>query len=45
MHKAYLSNTLIVVIALEKETDPFQPCREGEEVLGSEYPYLVSLEH
>jgi hypothetical protein len=40
MDKAYPSKTPIVVRALEKDTDPFQPCQEGEEVLGSECPYL-----
>jgi hypothetical protein len=23
--------------------DPFWPCQEGEEVLGSEYPYYLSV--
>jgi hypothetical protein len=40
MDKAYPSKTIMVVRALKKDTDPFQPCQEGEEVLGSEYPYL-----
>jgi hypothetical protein len=40
MDKVYPSKTLMVVRALEKDTDPFLPCQEGEEVLGSEYPYL-----
>jgi hypothetical protein len=40
MDKVYLSKTPIVIRALENDTDPFQPCQEGEEVLGSEYPYL-----
>jgi hypothetical protein len=30
----------MVVRALEKDTNPFWPHQEGEEVLGSEYPYL-----
>jgi hypothetical protein len=38
--KAYQSKTLMVVRALEKYTDPFQPCQEGEEVLSFEYSYL-----
>jgi hypothetical protein len=40
MDKAYPSKTLMAVRALEKDTDPFRPRQEGEEVLGSEYPYL-----
>jgi hypothetical protein len=38
--KVYLSKTLIVVRALEKDTDPFWLHQEGEEVLDSEYSYL-----
>jgi hypothetical protein len=34
----------MVVRALEKDTDPFRPCQEGEEVLGSKYPYLSVIE-
>jgi hypothetical protein len=30
----------MVIRALEKETDPFRPRQEGEEVLGYEYSYL-----
>jgi hypothetical protein len=40
MDKAYPSKTPMVVRVLEKDIDPFQPHREGEEVLGFEYPYL-----
>jgi hypothetical protein len=40
MDKVYSSKTLMVVRALEKDTDPFWSCQEGEKVLGSEYPYL-----
>jgi hypothetical protein len=40
MDKAYPSKTPMTMRALEKETDPFQPRQEGEDVLGSEYPYL-----
>jgi hypothetical protein len=40
MDKVYPSKTPMVVRALEKDTDPFQPRQEGEEVLGSEYSYL-----
>jgi hypothetical protein len=32
--------TPMIVRALEKDTDPFRPKQEGEEVLGAEYPYL-----
>jgi hypothetical protein len=40
MDKAYPSKTPMVIRVLEKDTNPFQPRQEGEEVLGSEYPYL-----
>jgi hypothetical protein len=30
----------MIVRALEKDTDPFRPKQEGEEVLGAEYLYL-----
>jgi hypothetical protein len=40
INKAYHSKTPMVVRDLEKNTDPFQPHQEGEEVLGSKYPYL-----
>jgi hypothetical protein len=40
MDKAYALRTSMVVCALEKETDQFIPKKEGEEVLGTEYPYL-----
>jgi hypothetical protein len=40
MDKAYPSKTRMVIRALEKDTGPFRPHQEGEEVLGSEYPYL-----
>jgi hypothetical protein len=43
MDKAYPSKTLMVIRGLEKDTDPFRPCQEGEEVLGSEYPYLSAI--
>jgi hypothetical protein len=43
MDKAYPSKTSLVVRALEKDSDPFQPRQEGEEVLGSEYPYLSAI--
>jgi hypothetical protein len=41
MDKVYRFKTPMVVRALEKDnTNPFRPHQEGEEVLGSEYPYL-----
>jgi hypothetical protein len=40
MDKGYPSKTLMVIRVLEKDTDPFRPRQEGEEVLGSEYSYL-----
>jgi hypothetical protein len=40
MDKAYPSKTPMVVRALEKDIDPFRPRQEGEEMLGSKYPYL-----
>jgi hypothetical protein len=43
MDKAYPSKTLRVIRALEKNTNPFRPRQEGEEVLGSEYPYLRAI--
>jgi hypothetical protein len=44
MYKAYPSKTLMVIRALEKDTNPFWPCQEGEEVFGSEYPNLSVIE-
>jgi hypothetical protein len=43
MDKVYPSKTPMAVRALEKETDPFRPRQEGEEVLGSKYPYLSAI--
>jgi hypothetical protein len=43
MDKACPSKTPMVVRALEKDFDPFRPRQEGEEVLGSEYPYLSAI--
>jgi hypothetical protein len=40
MDKAYPYKILMVVRVLENDTDPFRPRQEGEDVLGSEYPYL-----
>ncbi len=44
MDKAYALRTSMVVCALEKETDQFIPKKEGEEVLGTEYPYLSVID-
>jgi hypothetical protein len=44
MDKTYSSKTPMIVRALEKDTDPFLPHQEGEDVLGSEYPYLSAIE-
>jgi hypothetical protein len=38
MDKGYLARTPLIVHALEKDTNPFRPKEEGEEVLGQEYP-------
>jgi hypothetical protein len=43
MDKAYPSKTPMAVIALENDTDLFQPRQEGEEVLDSKYPYLSAI--
>jgi hypothetical protein len=43
MDKDYPSKTTMVIRTLEKDTDPFRPHQEGEEVLGSEYPYLSAI--
>jgi hypothetical protein len=43
MDKAYPSKTPMVVRALEKDTALFWPCEDGEEVLGSKYPYLSAI--
>jgi hypothetical protein len=40
MDKAYSIRTPMFVHALKKDTDPFRPKEEGEEVLGEEYTYL-----
>jgi hypothetical protein len=34
MDKAYSARTPMIVRALEKDTDPFMPKEEGEDVLG-----------
>jgi hypothetical protein len=43
MDKAYPSKSLMIVRALEKDSDPFRLCQEEEEVLGSEYTYLSTI--
>jgi hypothetical protein len=43
MDKAYPSKTPMAVIALENDTDLFQPRQEGEEVLDSKYSYLSAI--
>jgi hypothetical protein len=40
MDKAYSARTPMIVRALEKDTDPFRPKEEGEDVLKQEYTYL-----
>jgi hypothetical protein len=40
MDKAYALRSPMVVHALEKDTDQFRPKQEGEEVLGTKYPYV-----
>jgi hypothetical protein len=44
MDKAYPLITPMIIHALEKDSDPFKPKQEGEEVLGSEYPYLSVID-
>jgi hypothetical protein len=43
MNKAYPSKTFMIMRALKNKTDPFRPRQKGEEVLGSEYPYLSAI--
>ena len=40
MDKAYPYKTPMIVRSLDKEKDIFQSQEEGEEILGSKYPYL-----
>jgi hypothetical protein len=40
MDKTCPLRTLMVVCALENDTDQFRPRQKGEEVLEAEYPYL-----
>jgi hypothetical protein len=41
--KAYPSKTPMVERSLQVDQDPYRPREEGEEVLGSEYPYLSAI--
>jgi hypothetical protein len=41
MDKVNLSKTLMVIRALEKDSDPFRPCQEGEECNISATPGLA----
>ena len=43
MDKANPLSTPMVVRSLNIETDPFRPCEENEEILGSEFPYLSTI--
>jgi hypothetical protein len=43
MDKTYPSKTPMIIRALGKDSDPFRPRQEGEEVLCSEYPYLSAI--
>jgi hypothetical protein len=42
MDKAYPSKTPMIVCTLERDKDPFRS-RDGEEILGHEYPYLSAI--
>jgi hypothetical protein len=43
MDKAYPVKTPMVVRSLDMNKDPFRPNDEGEEILGSEFPYLSAI--
>jgi hypothetical protein len=43
MDKAYALRTPTIVHALEKKTNQFGPKKEGEEVLGTQYPYICVI--
>jgi hypothetical protein len=43
MDKSYPLRTPMIVCALKRDTDPFRSKQEGEEVLGTEYPYLSAI--
>ncbi|KAD7477833.1 hypothetical protein E3N88_00969 [Mikania micrantha] len=43
MENANSLSTPMVVRSLNVENDPFRPCEDGEEVLGSEVPYLSAI--
>ncbi len=44
MDKAYPLSTPMFVLSLDVSEDPFQPLKEGEEILGSEVPYLSAID-
>ncbi|KAD3641863.1 hypothetical protein E3N88_31087 [Mikania micrantha] len=43
MENANFLSTPMVVRSLNVDNDPFRPCEDGEEVLGSEVPYLSAI--
>ncbi|KAC9119109.1 hypothetical protein E3N88_46334 [Mikania micrantha] len=43
MENANSLSTPMVVRSLNVDNDPFRPCEDGEEVLGSEVPYLSAI--
>jgi hypothetical protein len=43
MDKSYPSKTPMVVRSLDAEKDQFRPRDNGEEILGSEVPYLSAI--
>jgi hypothetical protein len=43
MDKAYLISTLMIIHALEKDTNPFRPKQEGEDVLETKYAFLSAI--
>ena len=45
MNKAHPLSLPMIVRSLDVKNDPFRSCENGEELLGPEVPYLVSLVH
>ena len=43
MDKAHPLSTPMVVRSLDAQKDPFRPCEDNEEILGSEIPYLSAI--
>jgi hypothetical protein len=43
MDKSYPSKTPMVVRSLDVEKDPFGTREDGEEILGSEFPYISAI--